>query len=155
MLFNLLCCNAVECGGGGQRRCAGWLETTAGWLLLITRLQVAAQHSWQITPPSLACLLACSLLTLPPSLPPSLLPSSVSPLPPSFLPSSLLPPSLPAAEVEVGAVSRSRAPKLRRSGLGDRLAQKGYSFEIAVRGGGECGSGGGWAGRGVRRVVVC
>ncbi|KAI3424986.1 hypothetical protein D9Q98_008367 [Chlorella vulgaris] len=35
------------------------------------------------------------------------------------------------AEVEVGAVSRSRAPKLRRSGLGDRLAQKGYSFEIA------------------------
>jgi hypothetical protein len=37
-------------------------------------------------------------------------------------------------------VSRSRAPKLRRSGLGDRLAQKGYSFEIAVRVGGECGS---------------
>jgi hypothetical protein len=29
---------------------------------------------------------------------------------------------------------RSRAPKLRKSGLGDRLARKGYSFEIVVRG---------------------
>lgn len=39
----------------------------------------------------------------------------------------------PADTVQDDGLPRSRAPKVQRGGLGDRLAAKGYSFEIMVR----------------------
>lgn len=38
----------------------------------------------------------------------------------------------PAETVQDDGLPRSRAPRVQRSGLGDRLAAKGYSFEIMV-----------------------
>lgn len=37
-----------------------------------------------------------------------------------------------AGTVQDDGLPRSRAPRVQRSGLGDRLAAKGYSFEIMV-----------------------
>ena len=41
-------------------------------------------------------------------------------------------PPPPAETVQDDGLPRSRAPRVQRSGLGDRLAAKGYSFEIMV-----------------------
>ncbi len=38
----------------------------------------------------------------------------------------------PAETVQDDGLPRSRGPRVQRSGLGDRLAAKGYSFEIMV-----------------------
>lgn len=45
----------------------------------------------------------------------------------------LLPACSAAADtIEASGLPRSRGPVVQKSGLGDRLARKGYSFEIAV-----------------------
>lgn len=55
---------------------------------------------------------------------------------PQIQPTCSSPPSLgpPLAEtVQDDGLPRARGPKVQKSGLGDRLARKGYSFEIMVR----------------------
>ena len=96
------------------------LDTGLEWPLL--QIGLAVTH-----PPT--CLLARPPACRPAE--PNLPALSLPPDPPARLPNCL--PALAAETTDADGLPRPRGPKVQKSGLGDRLAARGFNFEITVR----------------------
>ena len=102
------------------------LDCTGYWI------GVAAAADWAGRDPP-TCLPAPPSTCLPACLPaePTLPALSLPPDPPARLPNCL--PALAAETTDADGLPRPRGPKVQKSGLGDRLAARGFNFEITVR----------------------